>query len=281
MENKVKYNGEFKNIDTPEKAYVLGLIYSDGHIGIYNNHYITTICLHKDDLYLLEIIQKLFPFYKLEKHCSNKAYYLICSKKECIKDLMDNGVYQRKSTETKELLSMPDIDESLYSHFIRGYFDGDGSVYKQKQGNTKMEIVGTGFRIITDMIKILYDNRIIVNLRCKCVEKDLRKHAIYILYTSSDKVSKQFANFIYKDCGELYLKRKYEKLYFIPVIKKREKLICPICGGKNTSYNSIRQMKHGLMQRGTCNDCKKGFSIPITAPLNSNIQSGEGELLES
>ena len=39
-------------------------------------------------------------------------------------------------------------------------------------------------------------------------------------------------------------------------------------------------MKHGLMQRGTCKDCKKCFSIPITAPINSDINSGEDELLE-
>ena len=183
---------------------------------------------------------------------------------------MKNGVYFRKSTESKDLLEMPNINESLYSHFIRGYFDGDGSVYKQKQGNTKIEIGGTGFKMITDIVKILYDNRITVNLRCKYAGKALRKHDFYILYTSSDKVSKQFADFIYEDCGDLYLKRKYDKLYYVPECNKKERLICPICKGTNTVYNQIRIMKHGLMQRGTCKDCKKYFSIPITAPLSSN-----------
>jgi intein-encoded DNA endonuclease-like protein len=44
--------------------------------------------------------------------------------------LLSNGVYFRKSTENKELLEFPNIEEHLKSHFIRGYFDGDGSVYK-------------------------------------------------------------------------------------------------------------------------------------------------------
>ena len=175
---------------------------------------------------------------------------------------------------------MPNIEEFLYSHFIRGYFDGDGSVYKQKHGNTKIEIGGTGFKIITDIIKILYDNRITVNLRCKYRGDALRNHDFYVLYTSSDKISKQFANYIYKDCGDLYLKRKYNRLYYVPEYSEKERLICPICGGTNTVYNQLRQMKHGLMQRGTCKDCKKCFSIPITAPINSNINSGEDELLE-
>ena len=47
-----RYNGEFKTIDTPEKAYILGLIYSDGHVGKYRNHYQHTIVLHNDDIEL-------------------------------------------------------------------------------------------------------------------------------------------------------------------------------------------------------------------------------------
>ena len=56
MEAQIKYNGEFKVIDTPEKAYVLGLIYSDGYVK-YNNGYRHTIVLHNDDVELLELIK--------------------------------------------------------------------------------------------------------------------------------------------------------------------------------------------------------------------------------
>lgn len=128
------------------------------------------------------------------------------------------------------------------------------------------------------VFRVLYDNGITVNMTCKYARTGLRKHDYYVLYTSSDKVSKQFADYIYKDCGELYLKRKYDRLYYIPEYHRMERLICPICGGNNTVRMGTRQMLHGLMYRGRCKDCKKQFSI--TAPLNSNIQSGEGELLE-
>ena len=86
------------------------------------------------------------------------------------------------------------------------------------------------------------------------------------------------ADYIYKDCGELYLKRKYEKLYYIPEYHRMERLICPICGGNNTIRMGTRQMLHGPMYRGKCKDCNKQFSL--TAPLSSNIQSGGDELLE-
>lgn len=271
------YNNELKNIDSPEKAYLLGLFYSDGCIIDFNNSYAASIVLHEDDKYLLEKLQKLFPFFSLKKQ-TNNAWQLICTKKALVKDLYSNGVLFRKSTENKDNLRFPNIPKELQSHFIRGFFDGDGSVYKQKQGNTKIEIGGTCFYLITDIIKVLYNNRITVNLRCKYVEEALRKHDFYILYTSSDKISKQFADYIYKDCRELYLKRKYDRLYFIPEYHRMERLTCPLCRGINTVRLGSRQMLHGLMLRGSCKDCKKQFSI--TAPVISNDNSGEGELLE-
>ena len=66
-------------------------------------------------------------------------------------DLNKLGVVERKSL----ILTFPteqQVPKHLMPHFIRGYFDGDGSVYKQKQGNTKIEIGGTGFKMITDIV---------------------------------------------------------------------------------------------------------------------------------
>ena len=271
------YNNELKNIDSPEKAYLLGLFYSDGCIVNHKGSYCASIVLNEEDKYLLEKIQSLFPFFRLVKITSH-AWELICTKKALIEDLQLNGMLFRKSIDNKEFLRFPRIPIELYSHFIRGYFDGDGSVFKQKQGNIKIEIGGTCFYMITHIIRVLQDNRITVNIKCKYTGEALRKHDFYVLYTSSDKVSKQFADFIYQDCGELFLKRKYDRLYFIPEYHRKERLVCPICGGSNTVRLGSRQMLHGLMLRGSCKDCKKQFSI--TAPADSNISSGGGELLE-
>lgn len=273
------YNREFSSIDTPEKAYVLGLIYSDGFIGKHKTRYLHTIVLQDSDITLLYRIKEIFPFYKIRKHTAN-SHRLECCVKDCYFDLYNNGVLERKSTENKNKLRFPNIDSSLYHHFIRGYFDGDGSVYKQKVGNTKIEIGSTCFYIITDMIKILYDNHITVNIRCKYAGEDCRKNDFYILYTSSDKISKQFAAYIYENCNELYLKRKYDKLLYIPDYSRKEKLICPNCGNNDTTYLGTRKALNHTMQRGMCKICNKRFSIKLTAPLSSNIQSGGDELLE-
>lgn len=271
------YNNELKTIDTKEKAYLLGFLYSDGNICISNNHCVTSIVQKNEDAYILEIFVKLFPFFHLSKHSEN-ASVIKCYSKELFQDLERIGLVQQKSTINREKLLFPVLDKELESHFIRGYFDGDGSVYRQKKGNTKIEIGGAGFNIITSIIHTLYDNRITVNLTCRYTGEGLRRQDFYKLYTSSDKVSKKFANYIYRDCGSLYLKRKFNKLYYIPKYNKPEKLICPRCGGINTVRMGIRETLRGYVQRGICKDCNKGFTL--TAPQDSNILSGEGELLE-
>ena len=271
------YNNDLKNINSPEKAYLLGLFYSDGCIHSNDSSYCASIVLHEDDKYLLDIIVDKFPFFRLSK-LTNHAWSVVCSRKAIVEDLQTNGMVFRKSTDNKELLKLPDLDDSLVHHFIRGYFDGNGSVYRQKVGNTKVDIGGTGYKMITDLVKVLYDNGITVNLTCKYAGVGLRKHDYYVLYTSSDKVSKKFADYIYKDCGNFYMKRKYDKLYYTPEYHKMDRLVCPICNGIDTIRLGTRQMLHGLVYRGKCKDCKKQFSI--TAPQSSNILSGEGELLE-
>lgn len=275
----ITYNREFQVINTPEKAYVLGFIYSDGTIGKYANGYHIGICQHEDETYLMEKILDLFPFFGPIREHSNPGHIVMsCASKDLYEDLCKNGVFPQKSKENRFNLRFPKLPIELQSHFIRGYFDGDGSVYKQKVGNTKFEIGGTCFYMITDLIKILYDNKITVNLRCKYTGEGLRTMDFYVLYASSDVVSKQFAEYIYRDCGDLYMKRKHDKLLYIPEYHRMERLVCPHCNGTNTIRNGDRQQFHALMLRGYCKDCKKHFSI--TAPVSSNTDSGEDELLE-
>ena len=50
------YNNELKNIDSSEKAYLLGLFYSDGCIHSSDGSYYASITLHEDDKYLLDVI---------------------------------------------------------------------------------------------------------------------------------------------------------------------------------------------------------------------------------
>ena len=123
----------FNKIDTEEKAYILGFIYADGCV---TNHHLRFKVALKD----IEILEKIKAALKSEHdigvYVNNNGYakgnkYCSLSMKnyQIEKDLAMLGVYPRK---TKTLLFpiYNQVPIELIRHFIRGFFDGDGSVYK-------------------------------------------------------------------------------------------------------------------------------------------------------
>lgn len=123
-----KYNLDvdfFENIDSEEKAYILGLFIADG----YMNQKTAFIALSKRDVDILEktksALKSEAPF-SVKKKTGNQQDLLvlcICSKK-LVGDLNLLGVKQNKTFS----IEYPSIPESLDRHFIRGLYDGDGHI---------------------------------------------------------------------------------------------------------------------------------------------------------
>ena len=120
----------FEKIDTEEKAYVLGFIYADGC----NNRHPSTgelsIGQNEQDIDILIKIKKAMKStYPISKGKSGKWRFYVYAKK--IKtDLINVGVVHDKSL----VLEFPTfISDDLMPHFIRGYFDGDGSIWEGKR----------------------------------------------------------------------------------------------------------------------------------------------------
>ena len=117
----------FRVVDSEEKAYLLGLIASDGSL---NHNGAVTIKLHNKDIDILVKIKKIFnidiPIFK------SKDMRGICiSSKKIMKDiafLLGVDVNQ-KSLKKDKIVKMPKFDNLFFQWaFIRGYFDGDGSI---------------------------------------------------------------------------------------------------------------------------------------------------------
>ncbi len=124
----------FNKIDNEEKAYFLGLLYADGNNYVRGRHsYEVSIKLKAEDKYILEKLRDyLCPRMKLkkviDKRTNNLHYLLKINNKELSDQLTKLGCVPSKSL----LLTFPVIEERLINHFIRGYFDGDGSLYGKK-----------------------------------------------------------------------------------------------------------------------------------------------------
>jgi intein-encoded DNA endonuclease-like protein len=128
----------FEIIDTEAKAYILGLMITDGNVCYYGDGYRIRLQLKYEDSYILE-------FFKNQIHCSNK---LIVDKRDgsiafSIKsekmfyDLSKYGVVPNK---TLNNYVPPNIHPMLMPHLIRGIFDGDGWISKSFDKNGKKHI---------------------------------------------------------------------------------------------------------------------------------------------
>jgi len=132
-QNKRRYQIKldfFENIDTEEKAYFLGFLYADGNVSKSSAQ--ITVCLHEQDLELLEkfsnilygFVKKMTKSTVILKDGNVGTYYSFGFYGKKIKnDLVKHGCVPNKSF----ILTFPNfLRNNLYSHFIRGYVDGDG-----------------------------------------------------------------------------------------------------------------------------------------------------------
>ena len=205
-----KYNFNehyFDVIDCQEKAYWLGFFAADGY-----NH-ASKGCiefrLHKQDKEILEKFKSCIEannpigLYK-QTYCNLSLY----SKHLCDK-LSEYGLIQAKAY----TLQIPELDDVLMRHFIRGYFDGDGcfSVIKRndrKNPNSKTyQFNITGMEGPLSIIQQhLVDN---VGIVKNSLKKRVSTVAVTIHY-SGRCVCKKILDYLY-DNATIYLQRKYNK----------------------------------------------------------------------
>lgn len=138
----VRYNLDetfFDVIDTEEKAYVLGFIMADGCIS--KSSHKLVINLKSTDDVLLEDIKTVMKYdgplryydghtsvHKGKEIRSSRGVTLCIVRKRIAEGLKKHGVTPAKSL-TLGFPSPSIMETNLWRHFIRGYFDGDGTVH--------------------------------------------------------------------------------------------------------------------------------------------------------
>lgn len=208
----------FENIDSEHKAYWLGFIYADGSItkkayekGSYT--YRLRMELMFEDKYILEQMAldlesdlkpkeyyndtSSFEGYNKPKHTA----YIMFSSKKMGEDLVKLGVVPNK---TLILKSLPSIPDNLMKHFIRGYFDGDGSVYLTKDNTIKTAFYGTH-----DFINSIQDF-LIKELDLTKKKITDQKEANVSFVGMAKQESEKLYHYMY-DEATIFLNRKYEK----------------------------------------------------------------------
>jgi len=205
----------FKKIDTEEKAYWLGFIAADGCIVDAKSKRCLRIELSSKDRGHLEKLKSAIkydgPIHYDRKHhltYNGKTDIFLCdmlqiNHRELVKDFINLGVTPRKS----KTLQPPVIRKSLIRHWIRGYFDGDGSVSIVESTNN---ICGSIFgnkqvmEFISDHFRKELDTEALSHYRKKKNGWEMCFHG--------NQLAKKVERYFYRN-ATVFLDRKYHKFH--------------------------------------------------------------------
>lgn len=205
----------FDVIDTQNKAYILGFLFADGNNMLSKGT--ISISLKEEDKNILE---KMRQELKLEKplvykdnskdnhngYISKNAWLLICHSSYMCSKLNDIGLVPNKSL----VVQFPNISKEYMTHFIRGYYDGNGSIYHTIKNENNHQVIVT--ITSTDKFCNTLSEICTKELDIYCPVYDASNHnGITKVFTLSGRNKcKKFLDWIYQD-AEMYLQRKYDR----------------------------------------------------------------------
>lgn len=207
----------FDEIDTPNKAYIFGFLMADGC----NNKSKSTISMsleEKDKEILDKIRMEIGSERPLEfidytnKHdfgyTYKNQYRLLMFSIHMCEVLEQYGMIPNKSL----IAEFPVLPASLVKHFIRGLFDGDGSVYRSKYKKTRnsyqhtLTITST-FSMCEKLVEIVERE---VKINCHIYDASNRNGITKVFTISGKNQIKKFMDWMYQD-ADLFLQRKYNR----------------------------------------------------------------------
>jgi len=206
---KYTLNENFFSVWTPEMAYGLGFWYADGDMRQAKSYRIRFSSRDQDHL---EKIKHIFgsnsPLFRdIRNGVPKNAWYLILHSKKLYYDLKSLGGKRSKST----TLRFPYIKINYLPDFIRGYFDGDGSVHYISYKATKNGKIYTELRcnftcgskrFLEKISEILQNN---LNLPMKVIGQ-YGPHQFKLGYGQKSTI--KLLNFMYYQGHTISLKRK-------------------------------------------------------------------------
>ena len=201
----------FKNINAENKAYILGLIVSDGYVDNYCKLTFTSKDKELVEIFKREIKSehKLGKYDIFDKRTNNShiRYSLQIASKEIVSDLNELGIHSNKSFNC----TLPDISNNFFWHFLRGLFDGDGSIShekKNKLGRLTFKLIGSK-KLISDIKKILLEHGLSNNKihHTKYISND--GIIVSIQYSKFNDLN-FIKNKMYENSENLRLTRKYD-----------------------------------------------------------------------
>ncbi len=222
------------NIDSEDKAYFLGWMLSDGCVAKNS----LRIKLEQSDEYIIkEMFEKFSSGYKMSTDKNSRCISLSSTK--LISILKSYGCVDNK---TSKRFDLPNVHKNLFRHFVRGYFDGDGSLgirsARPKQMQVSICSIDENFlkQLKEKLLKYNISSSVYLEDRSgKLLKRPTGEYSsnnanMYRLTLTTHKEKLKFYEFLYDDCT-IKLNRKYDK-YTSYYLNTKSKLIKDISNAK-------------------------------------------------
>ena len=205
----IQVNNNYFSIQNANMAYIMGFLAADGNISKKGNRIQSQLSI-KDKNHL-EMIQKEIGGCEVYEYSSNgyKSCGWHCYSAQIKNDLAKYGIIPHKTG----TLKMPIVlDKQYWKDFIRGYFDGDGSISATAQG-LRWQICSATDNVLQTIVDFFYKEYDIPKVKIQSQQRS--QNTLYTIQYSTNATKKIF-NILYTP-NSLYLKRKYNK--FVSIMK--------------------------------------------------------------
>jgi len=195
-----------------ESAYIMGLLWADGHLNNKSQRHRIEIEAVWDDLVCLK---KLFKGWTIKTRSrinrKKQMTYITCNK--VLYHFLKSMDYTDKNYKSadKIISYLKQKNNDLLRFWLLGYLDGDGCVYFNKKRNLRQISFSSGFNQDWNFLSIILNN---LNINFKIYKNHLKKsNSKYscLRFCGKNNCIK-FLNYLYPQGFEFGLKRKYCKL---------------------------------------------------------------------
>lgn len=206
-----RYYIDYKFFETwnEQTAYMIGFIMADGYLKYKDKNRGESSLQFELAEYDRDILDKFVNILQYEGSVNTSkrnTVKLFINNKKIIEDLINKGVPSKNKTFSSCIPK--DLPDELFRHFLRGLFDGDGSICLDKNNSLVFSLLGTEQLMyecqnkISELSPIDISNLKIYNRNNHgCNVYNLQFHRKSTLY---------FYDWLYKD-STIYLDRKYKK----------------------------------------------------------------------